>query len=228
MAGARLGRTHVTFHVTPPAATTCVDTLRALGVEFTDGPTAEGVATPVTIHLPLNGIAYHPSSLANAPRTTWFMDCELATAMWKMGEVFHARGITDAWDYGIYNYRCIDQTVDPPCPGSSLSQHAYAQAVDVAGVKLADGTTYSVNDDWVIDVPPSGHNACTVTPAATPKNEALHALACELNGDHVYDVILTPNYNAAHRNHMHMDLTSGAWLLHKTDDRGIDVGSEDD
>src|SRR5262249_7555695 len=204
--------------------------LRALGVGFTGGPAAVGVATPVTIRMPLNGIQYHSSSLTAAPRATWFMDCELAVAMWKMGDSFRAAGVTDAWDYGIYNYRCIDQTVSPPaCPGSSLSMHAYAKAVDIAGVMIADGSTYSVNDDWVIDTVPSGGNACTVTPAATPKNQFLHALACGLYHDHVYNIILTPNFNAAHRNHFHMDLTDGSWLLHKPAEQGMDiVGHEDD
>jgi hypothetical protein len=225
--GEELGRGTVSFTVSGSPEGGCTDWLRALGVTFVEGPSAMGVPAPVTVTMPLNGVRYHSSSLANAPRTTWFMDCELALAMWKMGDLFQKSGITDAWDYGIYNYRCIDQSVDPPCPGSNLSMHAHAQAVDIAGVKTADGVVYSVNDDWVIDVLSAGKNACTVTPDPAPANEVLHTLVCDLHAKHAYNIILTPNYNAAHRNHVHLDLTDDADVIHKVESHGVDVGSDD-
>jgi len=226
--GEEIGRGAVSFIVSGSPAGTCVDSLRALGVTFVDGPAAAGVPEPVTITLPLNGIHYHSSSLANAPRATWFMDCELALAMWRMGDVFQRAGITDVWDYGIYNYRCIDQSVDPPCPGSKLSMHAHAQAVDIAGVMTAGGAVYSVDDDWVIDVLSSGKNACAVAPDPAAANVYLHALVCDLYAKHVYNILLTPNYNAAHRNHFHLDLTEDAYVIHKVEGHGVDVGPDDE
>jgi hypothetical protein len=68
------------------------------------------------------------------------------------------------------------------------SQHANANAIDIAGFTLAGGTTITVLRDW------------NDTGA---KGEFLHAVrdgACKL-----FNVVLSPDYNAAHRNHFHLD-----------------------
>ena len=36
----------------------------------------------------------------------------------------------------------------------------------------------------------------------------LHQLICELKAAGVWNIVLTPNYNDAHRNHFHVDLTT--------------------
>ncbi|WP_373682485.1 extensin family protein [Pseudomonas sp. ICMP22404] len=74
------------------------------------------------------------------------------------------------------------------------SQHATASALDIAGFRLADGRTVSVLRDW-------------------PKDSAdarfLHQVrdgACDM-----FSVVLSPDYNAAHRNHFHLDV--GPWWI---------------
>ena len=70
------------------------------------------------------------------------------------------------------------------------SQHASANAFDVAGFRLADGTRITVLRDWD-------------NPAAPKKsaflNEA-HSAACQYFG-----TVLGPNYNQPHENHFHFD-----------------------
>ena len=73
--------------------------------------------------------------------------------------------------------------------GGSLSQHALGQAIDIAGFRLSDGTTISVEDDW------SGPG---------PKRLFLRHLArraCSF-----FSVVLTPDSNAEHYNHIHLDI----------------------
>nr|WP_246587083.1 extensin family protein [Stakelama flava] len=68
------------------------------------------------------------------------------------------------------------------------SEHATADAVDVAGFVLADGREVSVLRDWKGD----GENAAF-----------LHAVrddACDL-----FATVLSPDYNNAHRDHFHLD-----------------------
>lgn len=74
------------------------------------------------------------------------------------------------------------------------SQHATASALDIAGFRLADGRTVSVLRDW-------------------PKNNAdarflrqVRDGACEM-----FSVVLSPDYNAAHHNHFHLDV--GPWWI---------------
>lgn len=69
-----------------------------------------------------------------------------------------------------------------------FSEHATADAVDIAGFRLADGTRIRVVNDW------SGNG---------PKAAFLHEVrdgACRL-----FSTVLSPDYNAAHRDHLHLD-----------------------
>lgn len=77
--------------------------------------------------------------------------------------------------------------------GAARSEHATANAVDLAGFVLADGREISVRRDW----PKLG----------TPESaflRAVHAGACRF-----FDVVLGPGYNAAHHDHFHLD--QGRW-----------------
>lgn len=72
------------------------------------------------------------------------------------------------------------------------SQHARANALDVAAVRLADGRTVSVLRDW------DGQGAAGRRGAAFLRR--LQHGGCRLFGN-----VLTPDYNAAHRDHFHLD-----------------------
>lgn len=70
----------------------------------------------------------------------------------------------------------------------AFSEHARANAVDVAGFVLADGTRVGVAGDWA----KGGANAGFL--------RDVHAGACRL-----FATVLGPDYNAAHRDHFHLD-----------------------
>jgi hypothetical protein len=70
----------------------------------------------------------------------------------------------------------------------SFSEHATADAIDIAAFVLADGTRISVVADW------SGGGK----PAAFLRD--VHDGACRL-----FATVLGPDYNAAHRDHFHLD-----------------------
>jgi len=83
---------------------------------------------------------------------------------------------------GIYSCRRI-------YGGSSgnWSEHATGNAIDIAAFVLEDGRRISVLDDWNED----------------EKGAFLHAArdaACD-----VFGTVLSPDYNAAHANHLHLD-----------------------
>ncbi len=92
-------------------------------------------------------------------------------------------------NYGTYACRRIygsTEVADRP------SEHARANALDVASVTLEDGRTVSVEADW------DGEG-----PAGTQGAGLLRRLrdgACR-----VFSTVLTPDYNAAHENHLHLD-----------------------
>lgn len=74
-----------------------------------------------------------------------------------------------------------------------LSQHASANAIDIAGFTFEDGSTANVLKDWGKD----------------ERGEFLRAVrdgACRFFGG-----VLSPDYNAAHANHFHFDM--GWWKI---------------
>lgn len=75
-----------------------------------------------------------------------------------------------------------------------LSQHASANALDIAGFRLADGRSISVLKDW----PGQGDSARFL--------RLVRDGACD-----DFNVVLSPDYNAAHRNHFHLDM--GHWWV---------------
>jgi hypothetical protein len=110
--------------------------------------------------------------------------------------------------YGTYNCRQIAGT------NCSLSQHALGKAIDFGAFKLADGGVISLSQDWEpvtsIPIEPRNDNPCrfNYTPV-TEKGRWLYDLAYKMCDARVWSVLLTPNYNAAHDDHFHLDLTSG-------------------
>lgn len=193
----------------PPPAN-CQEALMRAQVAFTIGPAREGVVDPVTATVPIAGISYRVLGGAN-PRAELFADCNLIHSLVKASEFLVARGIVEVSDLGVYNYRCIGGGTPPNCP-NGISQHAFATAIDIAGVKDGAGTFYSVNDDWVID--PNSEETCVA--ATMPGKDAfLHELICALKTANVWNIVLTPNYNADHRNHFHVDLTPDSDFIEK-------------
>jgi hypothetical protein len=73
-------------------------------------------------------------------------------------------------------------------PSATRSRHATAEAWDVAGFVLADGRRIRVARDWQ---------------GTAPERAFLRELrdgACRF-----FDGVLSPDYNAAHRDHLHLD-----------------------
>lgn len=77
------------------------------------------------------------------------------------------------------------------------SEHATADAVDILGFRLADGRTISVLRDWSGD------------PDEAAFLREVRDGACRL-----FTTVLSPDYNAAHRDHFHLDTAyrgPGGW-----------------
>jgi hypothetical protein len=91
-----------------------------------------------------------------------------------------------------------------------LSQHAHALAMDVVGFTLQDGRTLLVERDWhgQIGSPPCGPGSIIDPPghgAVTLRN-----LVCDLARQGLFHTILTPNYDEAHHDHVHLDIRRGS------------------
>lgn len=119
------------------------------------------------------------------------MTCQLAAAMavWRRGSVEPAAEellgakIRRIDHLGVYACRRIYNQRD-----GRASAHARAAAIDIAGFQLSDGRRVSVAQDWR---------------GASPEAQFLRRIrddACQ-----VFGVTLSPDYNAAHADHLHLE-----------------------
>ena len=180
----------------------CLQMLIARDVPFTlpgltnyDSVSGVGVCEvfqPVRVGPVINGVTFRPSDFDNAPAAL-YVNCEAALALYDAAEIAKGYGVTDIIHYGTYNCRVISGT-------DSLSEHSFANAIDIAGVELDTGEQYTILDDWEDGDP---------TPV-TDGGQLLYDFAHEMHDLKVWNIILTPEYNAAHDNHLHCDLTPGS------------------
>jgi Extensin-like protein C-terminus len=73
--------------------------------------------------------------------------------------------------------------------GSGISEHAFGNAIDIAAFTFADGRRITVQEGW--------HG----TPEEQGFLRDVHLAACDN-----FTTVLAPGYNAAHYNHIHVDL----------------------
>jgi hypothetical protein len=119
--------------------------------------------------------------------------CEMAAALslWIEHEVqplamkHFGKRVASLGNMGTYDCRDI---IGNPMWKGVRSQHATANALDISGFKLEDGTSISVLRNWK-----------GTGPKAKFLREA-HQRACGY-----FRVALSPNFNVAHRDHFHLD-----------------------
>jgi hypothetical protein len=90
---------------------------------------------------------------------------------------------------GTYNCRKMARFRD------MVSEHSYGNAIDIASVELTNGRKVSVLK----------HFGSLTEAANTPESRFWRSLAHRLYDEDVFSVVLTPYFDALHRDHMHLD-----------------------
>lgn len=194
---AKVARFDITSDVSPErveaATDACLILLRNAGVRVERAPDRDdGGFCVVRGAVRITGGAVTPLAPASV-----VMQCPLAVryVLWDRQVLQPAArdemGVAPArvQNYGSYACRRIYGSQDE---GARPSEHARANALDVAGVTLADGRRISVLADW------NGEGATGMA-----GSRLLHAMrdgACR-----VFSTTLSPDYNAAHADHLHLD-----------------------
>jgi hypothetical protein len=128
--------------------------------------------------------------------------CEMAMSLRDTVLDVKPAGVETIQHLGTYVCRVIANT-------STLSRHAYGDAIDIAGFDFDDGRSVTLVDDWEHDT----------TSPVDPDAAFLYDAGQRWHDDRVWNIILTPNYNAAHDDHFHVDLTPGSDFIGVTDGR---------
>jgi hypothetical protein len=90
---------------------------------------------------------------------------------------------------GTYNCRRMAAYPD------MVSEHSFANAIDVATFVLRNGRKVVVERDWVR----------AEKPAVTASARFLRRLTRRLYDENVFTVVLTPSFDRHHKNHLHLD-----------------------
>jgi hypothetical protein len=132
-------------------------------------------------------------STGNTPGTV-LGGCALGQAIADTIEDIAPDGVVTLRHLGTYNCRVIANT-------NTLSRHGYGDAIDMSQFDFANGDTYNILSDFEQD---------TTTSFSTDAAEWLYDTSYGWHDQQIWNIILTPNYNAAHANHFHTDLTPGS------------------
>ncbi|MGE0776252.1 MAG: extensin family protein [Sphingomonadaceae bacterium] len=163
----------------------CRSLLDAVGQSHAPAPPVRAGECGYTdgVRLPnADGIAYDPTVVAS---------CRIAAGlfMWEKQVVDPAawrhfgQPVTQIETYGTYSCRRIGGGRE-----GRYSEHASANAIDIAAFRLADGRRIGVASDW------AGKDA-----------EAAFLRDVRDGACRIFTTILSPDYNAAHRDHLHFD-----------------------
>ena len=183
----------------PSGGSDCRSKLSALGVSWKAAGATKGIADPVTVSSPIRGVKFR--YVASSTTSPILGNCQLFVKLAAAADKMKAWGVSEFTHIGTYNYRTISGS-------SKLSQHALGMAIDIAGFRTTGGVYYSIanNSHFVKN---TASATCSQT-RTTAGDKLFKGWACDTKAADIFNIMLTPNYNSAHRDHFHVDLTPGS------------------
>lgn len=149
------------------------------------GPSICGLTRPFKIAALLDGeVPFDNPYTLDCPMiaalNNWVRDVVQPEAQARFNE-----RVVEIESFGTYSCRGINGDA-----GARLSEHAFGNAIDVSGFRLADGREISIMRDW-----PNG-------------DEPTQAFLRDVHGGACgyFTTVLGPGYNFLHYNHFHLDL----------------------
>ena len=190
----------------------CLAELSARGIAFTREPPTRGVEIPVRLTGAVGGVRYRTDFPdKQRGKVPWeIFDCRLVLSLDDFGATLKAHSIVEARIFSCWR---------PPSASWPLTQrarrHEGALAVDVREFRKENGETLSILDHFNgrLGSPPCGAEAVPPSPATSEAKE-LREIACAAAESHVFNSVLTPNYDLPHKNHFHLELTPDVdWFM---------------
>lgn len=200
------------------SAPDCTAELTRRGIAFTPEKRAPGVLIPVRLPKDVGGVVYRTEIAPHLRATNPYdvFDCRLVLALHDFSKVLRVHDIEEVLIFSAWR---------PPgkgWPDGKLgTRHPGALAIDAFrfGKKLAPGQAtrewldVEKNFHGTLNAPPCGSDAAPPAPSTKEARE-LRSIACEAADQHLFTSILTPNYNRAHSNHFHLEVTPEVrWYL---------------
>jgi hypothetical protein len=188
----------------------CLRELQARRVPFERIEDTKGVEMPIRFTGPIRGVRFRPifQYQPEEQMHTTIADCRLGLALDDFAGVLAKRGVVEAEYSSMYRRRGLG-AIKP------RKRHPGGRAIDIQNVTLKSGEKYSVIGDFYGRV---GAQTCGEKAAAPTKDTAgarfWRDVVCDLNATRSFNLLLTPNHDWGHRDHLHMEVRSDIrWLL---------------
>jgi hypothetical protein len=178
----------------------CLTALRKAGVAFDRSPPIQGVRTPIVVKGAIAGVRFVPRG-----RRPALMDCVLARAFVEAGPVLRALEVEALEFSAAYDHR-------PRRDSDTLSAHAHGLAIDVHTLqmraqRLSIATEFEAGaGEWRRLRPGPGALAACIGKPKADTGRRLRTLVCRLKLHTSFRIIVTPDDNALHRDHLHLEV----------------------
>lgn len=181
----------------PTSADRCYAQLAQAGVAFDALPVeaARGVAMPARLRGPVGGITIAPRERSPVHEV---LDCRLALRLLAWAPMLRAAGVRRLEHYSVFR-----PGARTPRKGR-VSGHARGLAIDAARFLLEDGEVVDVLTDW--EERERGAAPCPARAEESWPSRLLRSVVCGAVERHLFQVVLTPHHDAAHGNHVHLEL----------------------
>lgn len=185
----------------------CLDALaaRKIGVSVIDK--ARGVLVPVRLTGPVGGVTFRTDAPAieRASSPSEVFDCRLVLALHDLAKVLASHGVDEVRIASAWRPVKSRRSTDRP-----RIRHGGALAVDITrlGKKLGPGETTKRWLTIASDFQASINEPLCVAPRRSlpPSAKELRQITCEARDRKVFTSILTPAYNHAHHDHLHVEI----------------------
>lgn len=179
----------------------CRATLERVPLAVRTAAPTRGVRDPFRLVGSVEKLAFRPSwSTKHSEPTMEVVDCRLLLAFADAAPIFARHGVKGLVYLSAYR---------PPTGDlqASLrkSRHGAGMALDVGILERTDGTSWNITRDFPKELGRPPCDGREDHPVAGSQ-EDLRALVCDLAISGLFSVVLTPNFNRDHHDHVHVEL----------------------
>ena len=167
----------------------CLKRLRQAHIKFRVLENVKGVKTPIEVTDKSLGLVKYVRTPGNKRR--FILDCHTVEVIAALGKRLRKAGFATLYWSSAWRYTTLRDSKE-------LSQHAYGKAFDITAVDGVFGYA-SVKGHWERGVDRCGREA------KTKRGKALRRLACELTRGKAFARVFTPDKDADHADHFHLE-----------------------
>jgi hypothetical protein len=189
-----------------------LDELRRRKVSFTRANVdAPGVRLPIRLTGRLRGVLIHSVLPPEERKDTPFevLDARLALALDDFCRILQTHDVVEVVHFTIYR-PATDPSTDRLAP---QTRHPGGLAIDVGALRKRSGEWLAVGPHWAAQI---GAQTCGrgARELKNRKGRELISILCEASDQRVFHYMLTPHFNQAHADHVHLEIKpSVKWFL---------------